>query len=267
VPNLGIGTRFDRVRWVRETGSTNDDLLAAARAGEPEGAVLVADHQTAGRGRLDRRFEAAPGSALLCSILLRPGSALAAPWWATASVAVAAAAAVDTVSGVTVAIKWPNDLAVVVRGDERKLGGILTQAITDGDDGAALVVGLGLNVNPDPDELYLINPQATSLAAELSGRSPVPSREALLGALLSELEHLYGGLLAGSHDEVAARYRERSCTLGGRVRVHVGVAGAAEVVGRAEDLAADGGLVLRLDDGTRRCVEAGDVTRLRGDKR
>ena len=123
------GSRFADVRWVAETGSTNADLLALARDGAPEGIVLVADHQTAGRGRLGRTWEAPPGASLLVSVLLRPPAAVADA--VTMAAGVAMADAVDEVAGVHARLKWPNDLVVAVDGptaDDRKLAGILAEA-------------------------------------------------------------------------------------------------------------------------------------------
>src|SRR5690349_5822405 len=118
-----------RVAHVAETGSTNADLVAAARAGEPAGAVLVADHQTAGRGRLVRAWQAPPGSALLCSILLRPrpGTVVHGAVW---SVALAAREACRRLAGVAPDLKWPNDLLW----DGRKLAGVLAEAVTGAHD-------------------------------------------------------------------------------------------------------------------------------------
>ena len=129
------------VTHVPATGSTNDDLLAAAATGAPDRSVLVADHQTAGRGRLGRRWEAPPGVNLLVSILFRtvpsPASAL------TQRMGLAAIDACRATAGVDAVLKWPNDLLV----DERKLAGILAQRAADG----SIVVGLGLNVGWAPD--------------------------------------------------------------------------------------------------------------------
>src|SRR3954452_12362953 len=118
------GTRFAAVRWVDETGSTNADLLAAARDGAAEGAVLVADHQTAGRGRADRSWQAPPGSSLLLSVLLRPPPRLAA--LSGLALGVSATEAIEEVTGVTVKLKWPNDVVWPGAGDpgDRKMGGI-----------------------------------------------------------------------------------------------------------------------------------------------
>ena len=120
------GTRFADVRWVAETGSTNQDLLAAAAEGAPEGVVLVADHQTAGRGRLDRSWIAPAGASLLVSALLRPSVGPEDLFLLTLACGLAAVNAVDEVAGVRPGLKWPNDL-VVAAGPlaDRKLAGIL----------------------------------------------------------------------------------------------------------------------------------------------
>src|SRR5688572_16226387 len=139
------GTRF-AVEWVAETGSTNDDLLADAADGAPDGTVLVADHQRSGHGRRGRSWEAPASSSLLVSILLRPDLAPEDLHLLTTAVGVAAAEAVDEELGITVGLKWPNDLVATTAEGERKLGGILAEASWDGDRLAAVVVGLGLNV-------------------------------------------------------------------------------------------------------------------------
>src|SRR4051812_38029108 len=138
-------TRFQDVRWVPSTGSTNTDVLELARAGAPEGLVVVADHQTAGRGRRGRSWEAPAGAALMGTILLRPPAAVAG--WATAAVGLAAVDAITAQAGVAPALKWPNDL--VWPGDrtapDRKLAGILAEADWH-DDRVAVAVGIGINV-------------------------------------------------------------------------------------------------------------------------
>jgi BirA family biotin operon repressor/biotin-[acetyl-CoA-carboxylase] ligase len=241
-------------RWhitrVRETGSTNADLLAMARAGAPFGSVLVADHQTAGRGRLGRRWEAPEGSSLLVSILLPPDLGAQSPaeplQRLTHAVALAAAEACEEVAGVRPELKWPNDLLV----GDRKLAGILAETVVDGGRVSAVVVGLGLNVSwPDvvPAELAGL---LTALNHE-AGR-PV-DRQAVLDALLAHLADT-------SWDDLAARYRERLGTLGRRVRVDLGT---VELEGVAVAVADDGSLVVEADGGSHHVVTAGDVVHLR----
>ena len=238
--------------WVEETGSTNADLVAAARAGAPAGTVLVADHQTAGRGRLGRTWQAPPGSALLCSILLRPepGSVLHGAVWA---VALAARDAVGLLAGVEPDLKWPNDLL----SGGRKLAGVLAEGVAAPDDPsrlAAVVVGIGLNVGWDqpPPEVAA---GAVTLE-ELAGR-PV-DREALLRALLGALAPMLE-LWTGAPEQLRERYRSSLTTLGQRVRVTLA---DREVEGEAIDVTADGALVVRVGD-DELVVSAGDVVHLR----
>jgi BirA family biotin operon repressor/biotin-[acetyl-CoA-carboxylase] ligase len=241
-----------RVAHVAETGSTNADLVAAARAGEPAGAVLVADHQTAGRGRLGRAWQAPPGSALLCSILLRPrpGTVVHGAVW---SVALAAREACRRLAGVAPDLKWPNDLLW----DGRKLAGVLAEAVTGAHDPGrvtAVVVGIGLNVGweePPPD----IAAGAVTLE-ELAGH-PI-DRDALLRELLAELAPLVA-LWADSPDRLHEHYRSAVATLGQVVRVTMA---DRELDGVAVDVTADGALVVDAG-GDRVIVGAGDVVHLR----
>lgn len=220
------------------TGSTNADLMDAARAGAPDGTVLRADHQTAGRGRLDRRWEAPAGANLLVSVLFRrTGSSAHA---LVRAVALAARHAVSRTSGVDARLKWPNDFVV----DDVKLGGILAQIVPDGS--GAIVVGLGLNVTWAPDA-------ATSMA----DHSPdVPAPRELLLVLLDEL--------ARCIDEPAsvldADYRLHLVTLGRRVKVHL--PDGREVTGTAVDVDRDGRLVVE-SDGAVLSFDTGDVVHLR----
>ena len=154
------------------TGSTNDDLLAAAATGAPDRSVLVADHQTAGRGRLDRRWEAPPGVNLLVSILFR--TVPSPPSTLTQRVGLAAIDACRVAAGVDAVLKWPNDLLV----GERKLAGILAQRAADG----SIVVGLGLNVGWAPGR--------RGVAARRSVAAGEPTPLDLLAALLTAFDAL-----------------------------------------------------------------------------
>jgi BirA family biotin operon repressor/biotin-[acetyl-CoA-carboxylase] ligase len=253
------GTRFADVRWVQETGSTNTDLLDLARAGAAEGVVLVADHQSQGRGRLGRTWQAPPGSSLLVSILLRPPLAVDRAFAATMAVGLSAASACLASTGWMPSLKWPNDL-VAIRDDgaRRKLGGMLTETVVDGPRLDALVVGIGVNVNwPDdlPDELREI---ATAINHEV-GREV--DREDLLVALLRELDAHYAAFDdRAAHDALVDAYRRSSATLGHRVRAELA---DEHVEGTAVDLTPEGHLVLDLDDGTQREVVTADIVHLR----
>lgn len=268
------GSRFADVRWVAETGSTNADALELARAGEPEGIVLVADHQTAGRGRRGRRWEAPAGASLLCTILLRPPALVASA--ATMAVGLAASDAVAQLTGRTPRLKWPNDLVWPGDGSgpDRKLAGILAEAdwpagsgIADGwrppgpSERAAVVVGIGINVAWGPDAPAELADLAIALD-ELVAPAAAPSRSDLLVAFLQALEQRYEPLRAGTDglDALMAPWKARSATLGRQVRVDLG---ADDLVGTAVDVTAEGHLVVEPLEGGRRTVAVGDVVHLR----
>ncbi|MGH9135518.1 MAG: biotin--[acetyl-CoA-carboxylase] ligase, partial [Acidimicrobiales bacterium] len=198
--------RFVDVQRVVETGSTNSDLLALARQGAPEGTVLVADHQTAGRGRMGRTWEAPPGSSLLVSVLLRP------PVEVADLVTMVAGLAMADAVGPEVRLKWPNDLVI----DDRKLAGLLAEADwSGGGQSPAVVVGIGVNVAWAPEG-----------AVACGG-----DREELLASFLTALDARYGELVAtGDRAAVLAAWRTRSATLGRRVRVQ---RGGGEIEGTA----------------------------------
>jgi BirA family transcriptional regulator, biotin operon repressor / biotin---[acetyl-CoA-carboxylase] ligase len=231
--------------------STNSRAVTLARGGAPEGVVVVAEEQTAGRGRLGRRWHAPRGSALLMSLLFRPPLAPAHAQRVTMVCSLAVVRAVAEVGGVDARVKWPNDIVVA----NAKLGGLLTELRVGAGGLEYVVVGVGLNVNLDvallPD---LISP-ATSLSIEL-GR-PV-SRRDLLVSFLRCADDLYGRLRDGWLPRAA--WRQALITLGRDVTV--GMAGEA-LHGVAEDVDEDGALLLRTGDGALRRVLAGDVT-LRG---
>lgn len=234
--------------FLAETGSTNDEASRLARAGAPEGTLVIADHQTAGRGRLDRQWLAPAGSSLLLSLVFCPNLAPTQVQRLTMIVGLAVVDAIGLETGLAVALKWPND--IVCR--QAKLGGILTEIALTGDAVDFVVVGLGLNVNLDPAELPagLLMP-ATSLSFEL-GRSV--ARLPLLGTFLRVVEQRYLAAAAGHlpHQEWA----ERLVTLGHAVTV----ATVGDVLtGVAEAVDAEGALLVRRPDGRLERVVAGDV--------
>lgn len=252
------------VRRTPETTSTNADLLELARDGAPEGLVLVADHQTAGRGRLDRRWEAPPGASLLLSILTRPAEpprslGLDQLHLVSNAVGVAAAVAARRATGAAVGLKWPNDLVIDTDDGVRKVSGILAETVLVDGRADALVVGIGINVNwpPDlPDELAGIAIALNHVAGHEI------DRDALLDDLLTELTHWYGALATtAGRAELLGRYRELSATIGRRVRVELA---GETVVGDAIDLSSDGHLLVvdECPDRPREIV-AGDVVHLR----
>lgn len=264
------GARFADVRWVEETGSTNADAMELARQGNREGIVLVADHQTAGRGRAGRTWTAPPGAGLLLTVLLRPPAPVVD--LATMAVAVSAAAAVGSVAGFSPRLKWPNDL--VWPGDgtgpDRKLAGILAEAdwpagsaISAGwnepapHDRSVVVVGIGINVSWPAD----LPEDLADIAVAINHIVDRPvDREDLLIALLSELGPRYDKLVAGDRTALLDEWRGASATLGHMVRVDLGT---HDVEGEAVDITPEGHLVVETLDGQRRVFAVGDVVHLR----
>jgi len=245
--------RFTEVRRFDSIDSTNRYLIDAARAGAAEGLVVVADHQDAGRGRLGRRWEAPPGASLLTSVLLRPPLPPRRAHVVSFAAALAAADAVAAVAGIPVDLKWPNDLMA----SGRKLAGILAEADVDAGRLAAVVVGLGINVQWDsiPSEL-----DGIATACNLEAGRPV-DRDAVLARYLHGLEDRYEAVLGkAGPDTVVAEYRERCATLGARVRVEQA---SSAFVGNALDVDDDGRLIVERDHGGPVVVAAGDVVHLR----
>jgi BirA family biotin operon repressor/biotin-[acetyl-CoA-carboxylase] ligase len=227
---------------VGEVGSTNDIARVVADAGGPEGAVVVADVQTRGRGRLGRAWVSPPGG-FWCSVLLRPPGH---PGWGLLSLAVgiAVAEAVEAIAPVHVGIKWPNDIMV----GDRKVGGILLEGT-----GGALIVGIGINLNVANEVMpQEVAARATSL--HLAAGRPVDDR-ALLQLLLDGLAHWYGRWAAGDA-AVREAWANRDVTRG--TRVAVGGPGPT-IEGIAEGVDADGALLVRVAGGEIRRVIAGDL--------
>ncbi|WP_318201721.1 biotin--[acetyl-CoA-carboxylase] ligase [Streptomyces sp. SCL15-4] len=252
------GGLYRDIEVVRQTGSTNSDLVARAAAGKAEeGVVLVAEEQTAARGRLDRRWSAPPRSGLFFSVLLRPREVPVERWgWLPLLTGVAVATGLARAAGVDTALKWPNDLLVTVGGQERKAGGILAERA--GDDG--VVIGVGINVSLRAEELPV--PQAGSLA--LAGAAGT-DRDPLLRAVLRALEDWYGRWRAAGGDPAECGLQETytagCATLGREVRAEL--PGDRSVVGEAVALDGDGRLVIATEEGVQQPVGAGDIVHLR----
>ncbi|MDX2931207.1 biotin--[acetyl-CoA-carboxylase] ligase [Streptomyces ipomoeae] len=237
-------------------GSTNTELVGRADR-LPEGAVLVAEEQNAGRGRLDRVWTAPARSGLFFSVLLRPGDVSVERWgWLPLLTGVAVATGLSRAAGVDTALKWPNDLLVTVDGEERKAGGILAERA--GADG--VVVGVGINVSLRADELPVPTAGSLALAGAVS-----TDRDPLLRAVLRALEEWYrrwrgaGGDPGGSG--LQEMYVAGCATLGRKVRAEM--PGGRVVVGEAMAVDGDGRLVIAVGDGGREAVGAGDVVHLR----
>ncbi len=252
------GTRFGPVRHVAETGSTNADLVAGAAVASggsvvmPDGSVLVTDHQTAGRGRLDRRWDAPPAANLLFSVLLRPTWDPDRHPLVTTTLAVATVDALGT-HGVRAAVKWPNDVLLVGGTAPGKVAGILAELV--GVAPVAIVVGMGVNVGW-PALSDDAPPGATSLAA--AGHAI--DRAELLESVLARFEARLTDLEAPDGPErLRLAHLERSATVGVEVRVDMP---DGPVTGTAVGLALDGSLLVDSGDGPV-SFRAGDVVHLR----
>ena len=246
----GLGTTFVGriVMYHPHLPSTMDVARQAASEGVAEGAIVLTEEQTAGRGRLGRSWLSPRGSIAL-SVILRPTLAELAGLNMVAPLAVARC--IERVTALKTAIKWPND--VLIRG--RKVCGVLLENSVRGDVVDWAIIGIGLNVNLEVSSLPEIADIATSLSAELGRELP---RQQLLCSLLEELEWLYLGLKRG--EPLHLEWRERLETLGKQVSVSSG-----EVIreGVAVGVARDGSLLLRRHDGSVETIVAGEVT-LRG---
>ncbi|GMU39596.1 MAG: biotin--[acetyl-CoA-carboxylase] ligase [Chloroflexota bacterium] len=236
-----VGTE---VVHLEETGSTMDDARAGAAAGRPVGTAYVAAAQTAGRGRQGRSWVSEPGAGLWVTFHLQTP---AAPGLVAAAAALAVADALEATAGLTVDLKWPND---VLHGG-RKICGILAES-RPGAAGADVMLGIGLNLRTPagmPAEVLAI---ATSI--EQAGR-PAPSREAMLAALATALERRLEAAEA-TPDALIEAWAARLVTLGRRVRVE---APGETFEGMANAVDASGALLVRLADGSERACLAGDV--------
>lgn len=250
--------RLDRLRLVivEETPSTNALAAGLAREGAADGTCLVAEHQSAGRGRLDRSWETPRGTSLALSLVVRPDLPPASwPWLPL--LAGGAVAGALTGEGFEAGVKWPND---VLLGD-RKVAGILVERVeTSG--GAAAVVGIGINVAMTAAELPV--PTATSLELERGG--PV-DRTGLLLEVLTALRGTYDewspvlGRDPRGAERLAAAYGASCVTVGREVRVDLPDGG--ELLGLAVGIDTGGRLEVRTDDGRRVAVAAGDVVHVR----
>ena len=231
--------------------STNTRAMELAAAGAPEGTVVLAECQTAGRGRMGRFFHSPAASGIYLSLILRPQCHASRLMHLTCAAGVAVCDAIEAAAGFRPGIKWTNDLVL----GKKKAGGILTE-MHMGSDGqvAYAVVGIGINCAQQeadfPEELRSI---ATSLSAH-AGKKICRSR--LAAAMIEKLYKMHGGLLTDKA-AVMERYRKNCITLGQEVSV---LRGETVFYGKAVDLDEDGGLILQLPNGEKCCVSFGEVS-------
>ena len=243
-----------RIEVVAETGSTNADLITRAATEDVDGTVLITERQTAGRGRNGRSWSAVPGTQVTMSVGISADAIPTEAWgWIPLVAGLAVIDAIETTTGVTAGLKWPND--VLARPPAHgKLAGILAEVAAPT---PTIVVGIGLNVSLRADELP--DPAATSLLI-LGGRPT--DRPQVIGALLGELARRIDGLRGsrGADAGLIDEYSARSLTLGSRVRALL--PGGRDVIGAARAIDDQGRLCIDTDGG-QVVVSAGDIVHLR----
>jgi len=276
------------VELAARTGSTNADLLRRAQDGAAQGLVLVAEEQTAGRGRMGRAWVSPPHAALMFSLLLRPVPVSPARWgWLPLLTGVAVVTAIHEVTGIDATLKWPNDVlaltvpaipapatpapaghgqapATPAPAGHGKLAGILAEAAGD-----AVVIGIGLNVTTAPEEFPPAGPGALPATSLFAMGSTVLDRELILSQILRAFERRYLAWLdaAGDPAQIRAEYIRLCGTLGRQVRVEL--PGGQVLSGEAADVDSDGRLVVRVAaggsaaGGSAVAVAAGDVVHVR----
>ena len=240
-----------RLRVMTQVGSTNDVALAASREGAPEGFAVLADRQTAGRGRLGRNWESPPGVGIYTSVLLRPEVPAALAPLLTLAVGIAAAESIQEHTGLLPRLKWPNDVQL----DGRKIGGILVEGTALEGRQSEAVVGIGINVNQEVTDFPAeLGGSATSVRMAL-GRAM--ARADLVAGLYNSLEHWYRIFCDGEGRMILDRGRAWSAVLGQPVEVR---STTERWAGLALDLDQDGALIVRDGRGALRRVVAGDVS-------
>jgi len=259
-----------RVEYLASVGSTNDVAKRLGAEGAPEIVVVVADEQTAGRGRFRRAWWTPPGAALAVSLMLRPSLPLSQAHRLTMLAGLSAAQAIEHATGLRVGLKWPNDLVVECPGALgfaaqaprawRKLGGLLAESVIAGPFVELAVVGMGINVNVDFSTRADL-PDATSVRRELGHAA---DRLAILRALIERFAARYHTLAQDEH--LRGDWAARLITLGRQVVARNGQDAApatlreAVIEGVAEEVDEWGALLIRTDDGTLRRIDAADVT-------
>lgn len=240
-----------RLQVSSETGSTNADAYRLAETGAEEGTVVIADHQTSGKGRLGRRWESPSGVNLYCSVVLRPDILPYEAPQLTFLSAVAVARAITTVTGLQPSIKWPNDL--LLHGS--KVAGLLNEMNAETDRIGFVILGIGINVNMRTQQFPAdLRHPATSLMLEAG--SPV-SRLALLTCLLHELDREYLRFKSCGFGPVREEWASYCNAFGREVQVSQG---AVILRGAFDGIDEDGALLVRYGDGRQERVLSGDVT-------
>lgn len=230
-----------RIELFDSLPSTNREAVQLAQADVEHGTVVIAERQTAGRGRLSRTWFSPPGGNLYCSIILKAAHSpeRLTEWlsWLPLVSALAAAEAIEQVSPIRISVKWPNDLLI----SERKAGGILCESGTGTRSDPFQIIGIGINVNGDEEDWPIdLRGSATSIWQE---RKMVVDRNRLLAQLLLELEHCLDELATHGTNRLALAYHQRCSTIG--ITVRATLAGGEIILGLAEGISQDGSLRIR----------------------
>jgi BirA family biotin operon repressor/biotin-[acetyl-CoA-carboxylase] ligase len=250
---FGADTRF-----FDDIASTNTEATQWATDGAPEGSLVVADHQTGGRGRWGRTWFSAPGKLLQFSLVLRPDLEPGRHGLLTAALGVATARAVRSVTGLPVQIKWPNDIVI----EGRKLAGMLVESTVIGSRIDAAICGIGINVHLVASEIPEdLRTRATSIAIEMerTGSGTAPPRSQLLARNLQEIESLYPSV-TGDPSLLLAEASEMSSVLGTPIVIRW--ADGSTIEGKAHGFDTDGALQLETPDGLT-SVHVGEIEQLR----
>jgi BirA family biotin operon repressor/biotin-[acetyl-CoA-carboxylase] ligase len=247
-----LGPIAHRLYWLTRTSSTNDAVAALAQAGAEEGIVVVAETQTAGRGRQGRSWFSPAGAGLYVSLLVRPGLADAAhenrSTLITLAAGVAVASAIRAATGLPAAIKWPNDVVI----ERRKLAGILVEAVNYGETRGFMILGVGVNLQQAAFPVELAA-RATSIEAE-TGRPA--DRAQVLGEVLASLAEGYADVVAGRFDAILSAWRRLASPMWSSVIEWDTPSGVLR--GQVEDIDRTGALIVRVGDRLERLI-AGEV--------
>ncbi|NIM05208.1 MAG: biotin--[acetyl-CoA-carboxylase] ligase [Armatimonadetes bacterium] len=242
---MGFG---DQVEWYEELPSTMETTAARGREGAPEGLLVVAERQTAGRGRLGRHWESPEGGIWL-SLLLKPEPAFQSFGLIGICFAIAAAESASHVADLQVGVKWPNDIMV----GDRKLGGLLAESHVEGDKVRFIVIGLGMNVNiPAEGFPAPLRDSATSLLIE---KGTPFSCKALISDFLERSEPLYRQLLAGNKDKMFEEWNRLDTGPGKRIKA---VRNGEVIDGQVSGIDPEGALLVECPDGLK-AVSSGEV--------
>lgn len=246
----GKGTFGKKIVYQPSVKSTQEIAYSLARDGAPEGSIVLADEQTGGRGRLGRAWQSPAGTGIWMSLILRPEIPLQKAPQLTLLIAVAASKAIEKVTGLEAAIKWPNDLLI----NGKKTAGILTELQAEADSIHSVIVGIGMNVNQESkhfsEEIAQI---ATSLAIE-GGKTY--KRAEVIGYLLQEIESLYHQYLQNGFGVIKLLWEARAFSLGKRITAR-SVTGS--ITGYAKGITDEGVLLLEDDTGRVHSIYSADI--------